>query len=206
MKDLSPRESHFMVGNVAENETTRCGATRDKPDSGFPLRPGPAARAALRDETLLSRFATIDAAVEETVAALLPSWLVATAAMDLAPAAYAPARRQFAADVLLETMPAMPRGTAFIRVTAADIFLERRPFVFGASLPPRGVAVVSAARLGGDPARIEKVIRHELGHLAGLFECDAVCLMTPAASCRELDLRPASLCDRCAAHLSALPR
>jgi predicted Zn-dependent protease len=103
-------------------------------------------------------------------------------------------------------MPAMPRGAAFFRVTAADLFLEGRPFVFGASLPPHGVAVVSSARLGGDPARIEKVIRHELGHLAGLFECAALCLMTPASSCREIDLRPASLCARCAAHLSALPR
>lgn len=155
---------------------------------------------------LLARFRVVHGATTGEPAPALPAWLTAKIAAPALPAnAYSLTRRQFAADIFLALLPAADRGEAVLCATPADLFLEKRAFVFGASLPECGVAVVSTARLGGSAARIDKVARHELGHLAGLPDCGGNCLMTPAASAPNLDARPYELCPRCAARLAALP-
>ncbi len=135
-----------------------------------------------------------------------PSWLAPVDPIPELPSrAFALTRRQFAADVLLGVIPDAARGAAVVGLTEVDLFLEGRPFVFGASIPVRGVALVSAARLGAVPGRLEKVCRHELGHLAGLDDCFDRCLMKPASDPTEIDTRPTALCPRCNTHLAALP-
>jgi len=157
-------------------------------------------------DPLRVRFTMLRGMTMGRPAPVLPAWLqVGEALPDLPARAYALARRQFAAEVLLAELPATVRGAALICVTPADLFLEQRPFVFGASMPTRGVAMVSTARLAGVGARLHKVARHELGHLAGLPDCDGDCLMTPAASVEEIDRRRWELCPHCATQLAALP-
>lgn len=156
-------------------------------------------------DLLTARFRVLRGLTVGEPAPALPAWLTAAPPRAALPArAYALARRQFAAEALLAELPAAPAGEALIGFTTVDLFLGGRPFVFGASVPAHGVALVSTARLAGAAARLDKVARHELGHLAGLDDCDGACLMTPASAVADIDVRPHELCARCAAHLAAL--
>ena len=94
------------------------------------------------------------------------------------------------------------RGEKVALVVGRDLTLEGCGPVFGYADRRRGVAVVSTFRLAGDAAklgeRVEKVLAHEAGHLAGRGHCrDGRCAMHQARSVEELDGRGLELCERC---------
>lgn len=117
-------------------------------------------------------------------------------------AAFDARRRQFHAQRVLDALADAPgddgSGRPQVLVTGADLFLPGRPFVFGACLPDRGVALVSIARLGDSAARLVSVIHHEAAHLAGLPHCAASrCVLRRADTVADIDDRGAAPCETC---------
>lgn len=90
-----------------------------------------------------------------------------------------------------------------IILTGRDLTRPGCASLFGYADRARMIGAVSTFRLGKvDPARrqrrLENVIRHELGHLKGLPHCrEKSCLMHPATTPEDLDLRSSEPCLRC---------
>ena len=161
----------------------------------------------------LTRFRRI--AVPVVLVGELPRVLVEAAAYQvrlgpdsLPPEAFDRARRQFRAREALEILTAQSpsdHDEPRILITGADLFLCGSPFVFGASMPDRGTALVSTFRLDGRPHRLASVIRHELAHLIGLPHCSTIlCAMRRADSVSDIDERGVDLCPACQRKLDAM--
>jgi len=97
----------------------------------------------------------------------------------------------------------------FLGVVSEDIFVDGLNFVFGVAQIGKG-AVISTFRLGfsSDESlfklRLEKTIKHELGHVFGLEHCTNNCVMRFANSLYELDLKPNSYCSKCYKYLKSV--
>jgi hypothetical protein len=130
---------------------------------------------------------------------------------DIVPAILADRRaevREFAggapllADVWLAGIgPAS--GAPRVFVTRKPLATARCAAVFGYARRRARAAVASLAGLESDDAeqtrrRLEAVIAHELGHLAGYGHCRTPgCLMRPAETAADLDLRRLDVCPAC---------
>jgi archaemetzincin len=100
-------------------------------------------------------------------------------------------------------------GNRILGVTEADLFIPILTFVFGEAQLGGRVALMSTHRLRpqfyglGDNknlfySRCEKEATHELGHTWGLVHCASYdCAMHVSNSVEQVDLKPASFCDRC---------
>lgn len=124
-------------------------------------------------------------------------------------------RRQWDADVLLDELFArLPeRCLRVVGVTAEDLFITGRTFVFGYAHLTDGMAVYSLARLregyygrGDDPARLHgRVLRavvHEMGHTFGAPHCrDHGCVMRPVTQVETLDALRVRYCATCRARV-----
>ena len=99
-----------------------------------------------------------------------------------------------------------------LAVTASDLSVPGRDYVFGEATLGGGWAVVSIARLRpaedtrtDDPHWRQRLLVeavHELGHLAGLPHCEtAGCAMQPSVTALDIDDKNATFCARCDALL-----
>jgi hypothetical protein len=94
------------------------------------------------------------------------------------------------------------RFRPLVAVTGRDLSRSGCGSLFGYADRSRQICVVSTARLGWPPeklrARLENVIRHEIGHLQGLNHCRRRgCLMRPARIPADLDQRNSAPCPGC---------
>ena len=101
---------------------------------------------------------------------------------------------------LVERVP--PRARKVLAVTDVDLFIPVLTFVYGEAQLNGVAAVVSTARLAGEPsqylARVVKTCVHEVGHTFGLVHCDAPrCVMRRSTNVAGLDLKSAAFCDDC---------
>lgn len=134
-------------------------------------------------------------------------------------AAFDAARQQYLVTTLLALLskPAPRVGVRRIGVTSVDLFLPVFTHVFGFAELGGQVGIVSTFRLRGETSggrsgqevvldRAEREVLHELGHTLGLVHCrQGWCVMRPAGSPEEIDLRDAAFCATCAEriHVSA---
>ena len=105
-----------------------------------------------------------------------------------------------------------------LAVTERDLFIPVLTFVFGQAQLGGRAAVVSLARLrqefyGLAPNRevfLERALKealHETGHMFGLVHCaDRSCAMSLATNVRQIDMKRAAFCARCAARLERQDR
>lgn len=106
------------------------------------------------------------------------------------------------ADAWLSSL-APGRGPARIFVTRKPLATARCKVVFGYASRRSKAAIVSLAGLESDSPeqtrrRLEGVIAHELGHLAGYRHCRTPgCVMRPAETPADLDTRRLILCPAC---------
>lgn len=116
------------------------------------------------------------------------------------PDAYDGERDQYDAERLVEALE--NDGRYRLGVTTADLYFERRNYVFGVAYLDGTRAVISTDRLvagtdgvGDVHDRIRKVAVKETGHLFGLENCDEKrCAMRFAPTVREIDVRSAEFC------------
>ncbi len=134
--------------------------------------------------------------------------------------AYDAARGQYGSIPVLEMLVRLCPGDALklLAVTERDLFIPVLTFVFGHAQLGGRAAVVSLARLrqefyGLAPnrevflERAQKEVLHESGHLFGLVHCpDRSCAMSLATNVRQIDLKHAAFCARCAARIERKPR
>ncbi len=109
-------------------------------------------------------------------------------------------RNQIRGDLLLEALSRKRKG--FLAIITEDLFVPNLNFIFGVAIPNIG-AVVSTYRLWLDAdldtfaMRLQKTIKHELGHFFGLLHCVNNCVMRFSNSLFELDLKPSVYCNVC---------
>lgn len=127
--------------------------------------------------------------------------------LDPAPAYHA-GRDQYDSTRLLIELKDRYSG-AVLGATALDLFIPVLTFVFGEAELAGRVGVFSICRLreefyGMPPNQellVERAVRellHELGHMAGLVHCqDAACVMSPAHSVEQVDVRDDTYCLAC---------
>lgn len=131
--------------------------------------------------------------------------------------AYDAGRKQYGSILVLEMLArgAPEDAHKLLAVTEHDLFIPVLTFVFGHAQLGGRVGVVSLARLRqefyGLPAnrdallgRSVKEALHETGHMYGLVHCaDRTCAMSLATNVRQIDMKRAAFCERCAARLPA---
>jgi archaemetzincin len=139
----------------------------------------------------------------------VPVRQVALPALDFA---YDAGRGQFSSIAVLERLLAWfpGDGLKLLAVVEEDLFIPVLTFVFGHAQLGGRAGVVSLARLrqefyGLEPDREAFLVRagkealHEAGHLFGLVHCPhRECVMSVAASIRQIDLKQATFCPACA--------
>jgi archaemetzincin len=132
-------------------------------------------------------------------------------AVPLPEGAFDPERRQFDADQLLDQLFArLPeRCLRVVGVTAADLYIRGRTFVFGYAHLTDGMAIYSLARLreqfygrAGDAARLDARVRraaiHEFGHTFGVPHCTGPrCVMNTVTHVETLDALDVEYCETC---------
>lgn len=127
----------------------------------------------------------------------------------LSDSSYNYVRSQFDASVILEILNNASPNDYFLGIVDQDLFINELNFVFGVAQIGRG-AVISTFRLSfsADESlfklRLEKTIKHELGHVFGLRHCINNCVMRFANSLYELDLKPNNYCDNCYRYLKSI--
>lgn len=131
--------------------------------------------------------------------------------------AYDAGRKQYGSIPVLEMLGRVAPADAdkVLAVTEHDLFIPVLTFVFGHAQLGGRVGVVSLARLrqefyGLPPnrdaflGRSVKEALHETGHMYGLVHCaDRTCAMSLSTNVRQIDIKQAAFCDRCAARLPA---
>jgi archaemetzincin len=131
--------------------------------------------------------------------------------------AYDAGRKQYGSIPVLEMLARHAPADAHkvLAVTEHDLFIPVLTFVFGHAQLGGRVGVVSLARLrqefyGLPPnhgvflGRSVKEALHETGHMYGLVHCaDRTCAMSLATNVRQIDMKRAAFCERCAARLPA---
>lgn len=124
--------------------------------------------------------------------------------------AFDPKRKQYLADMLLESAYKNRTQTALrtIAICDVDIYVKGLNFVFGIGSEALSCCLVSATRLRDsfyrlryDPktflARMRRLVLHEVGHTFGLKHCKNSCVMVFANSLMELDRTHDDYCPRC---------
>ncbi len=142
--------------------------------------------------------------------------------------AYDARRGQWSSSALMKWLAEqLPPGDGrVLGITDADLFIPVLSYVFGEAQLNGRAAVVSVARLDGDPggglwrglrsrlgggqgsrelfvSRLAKECLHELGHCFGLVHCDEpTCVMARSAGITYVDAKSESLCSRCRTRLN----
>jgi archaemetzincin len=126
------------------------------------------------------------------------------------PAPMDPIRHQYNADLIIDRLAARhwSKDACVLAVTGEDIYASGMNFVFGLADAPRGVGVVSMARLASTSLsimeqRLVKEALHEAGHVLGLPHCENACVMRFSLSLRAVDAKPPTLCATCRSRLRA---
>jgi archaemetzincin len=137
--------------------------------------------------------------------------------VPLAGDAFDPERRQYDADKLLDELFArLPeRCLRVVGLTAADLYIRGRTFVFGYAHLTDGMAIYSLARLReqfhgrtDDPAlldgRVRRAAIHEIGHTFAVPHCDDPgCVMHPVTHVETLDALEVGYCEDCHGRVAA---
>lgn len=121
--------------------------------------------------------------------------------------AYDPIRKQYNAELILDRIAKKYKTPRiFLLIVPYNIYVPPLNFVFGVAYPGKG-AIISTYMLrmnaGEDlfTSRLEKTIKHELGHVFGLPHCSNPCVMRFANSLFELDMKSKDFCPSCSAFL-----
>lgn len=114
--------------------------------------------------------------------------------------AYNGLRWQYNAKIILEKIE--EKFSNFIYLVSKDIYTVEFRYVYGATKVGVG-SVISTSRLfAGVPkewglSRLEKVVKHELGHFLGLGHCKGKCVMRFSNGLFMLDYKSPYFCDSC---------
>jgi len=120
--------------------------------------------------------------------------------LDVFREAYNGLRWQYNAKIILEKIEEFEKN--FVYIISKDIYTVRYRFVYGVSKVGVG-SVISVYRIfQGVPKewqlmRLEKVLKHELGHYLGLRHCRNKCVMRFSNGLFMLDYKPSSFCVDC---------
>jgi len=121
--------------------------------------------------------------------------------------AYSSIRGQYDAGKILEKFAEKYRD--FLVLISDDIYVNHLNFVFGVAYPFIGTVISTfRLRINADKnlfyERLEKTIKHEIGHYLGLKHCKNFCVMKFANSLYELDIKAKNYCKKCKAYLESL--
>ena len=120
--------------------------------------------------------------------------------------AYNRLREQYnAEEILYETLNHYKERPILV-IVPFDIYVPGLNFVFGLAIYGSGAIIgLERFRYGGNfRKRLEKTVKHELGHVFGLSHCNKPCVMRFANSLWELDIKPEDFCPACAARLRGM--
>jgi len=117
--------------------------------------------------------------------------------------AYNEHRRQYNAEKILHEVLDRYEERPILIIIPFDIYVPGLNFVFGVAMYSCGAIIgLERFRYGDNfKKRLEKTVKHELGHVFGLSHCDRPCVMRFANSLWELDVKPENFCPICATRL-----
>ncbi|MEO0072812.1 MAG: hypothetical protein ABIK10_05210 [candidate division WOR-3 bacterium] len=122
-------------------------------------------------------------------------------------------RGQYRANFFLDALTSLNFSARTLGITDVDLYNDRHDYVFGATDPERMVALISLTRLNPGfykmledirtyYSRITKAAIYHLGFLFNLNKCpEEDCVMHPAETILELDLKSERFCGNCQAKL-----
>jgi len=124
---------------------------------------------------------------------------------------YDPARRQYNANLLLESLSSRaPVGyMKYMGLFRGDLFIPILTYIFGQAALNGPFALASLFRLRNELyglapdndlmlERFGKVVIHELGHTFGLIHCNnPVCIMRSSTYVEDLDMKYMEFCQEC---------
>jgi len=128
---------------------------------------------------------------------------------------YHPARRQYNADRLLETMSARApvEYMKCMSLFRGDLFIPILTYIFGQAQLNGRIGIASPYRLRNELyglkednnlmlERFSKVVLHELGHTFGLIHCkNTLCIMRSSTYMEDLDQKNTEFCRQCSEKL-----
>ena len=131
--------------------------------------------------------------------------------MDNPKYAYNEIRSQYNSKLILKYLlkECPPNTLKFIGVTPVDLYVPILQFVFGLAQIEGKCSIVSLHRLYPqfygqlpDPdlllQRVEKTVRHELGHSFGITHCrDRRCVMYSSTRIEDTDFKQPAFCPTC---------
>jgi archaemetzincin len=130
--------------------------------------------------------------------------------MDIT-AFYNPARRQYNADLLLESLSdRVPAGyMKYFSLFRGDLFIPILTYIFGQAKLNGNLGIASMFRLRNELyglapdkelmlERFSKVVIHEIGHMYGLIHChNPICVMRSSTYVEDLDMKRTEFCQQC---------